>query len=272
MAYKLIALDMDGTVLTSDKRITAATQEAVAQASARGFEVALCTGRSYSELREALEAMPSIRYAVCCNGASVVDGATLAQLYSNPLPLSLAQQVYGILSHFDMQFEVFAGTKVYTQRHCCANPAHYGVGPLLPLITETRLPVDNMTEFLATLTIPVNKINIFFPTASMRDDAWREAAVCPVSLTTSEPTNLEVNLPSADKGDGLAHLAAHLGLRREEVVAIGDNLNDLQMLEYAGLAVAMGNAVEQAKLRADSITDTNDNDGVAKAIHSLWAD
>ena len=266
MDCKLIALDMDGTVLTSDKRITSATREAAALAADHGIEVALCTGRTYSELGEALAAMPVIRYAVCCNGASVMDGKTGKQLYNNPLPLSTVMEVYRILSPYEMEFEVFADGKVYTPRHCCADPARYGVGNLLPLIRATRLPVDDMETFLAALPVPVDKINIFFPTASLRDEARRAIAHCPAALATSEPTNLEVNLPTANKGDGLSHLADYLGIRREQVMAIGDSYNDLGMLEYAGLAVAMGNAVEEAKRRADVITATNDEDGVAKAI------
>lgn len=114
----------------------------------------------------------------------------------------------------------------------------------------------------------MEKFSVMYPKVELRDEAWRAVlAACPdVEATTSLGSNIELNAPGVTKGSGLLALAEKLGLRRDQVMAVGDSGNDLSMIEDAGLGVAMGNATPEILAAADAVTADNNHDGVALAI------
>jgi len=132
----------------------------------------------------------------------------------------------------------------------------------------TRDVYPNIIEFLETCRKPVEKINLFFPEIEERTKVRKVLEeIDGILITSSMPTNLEINAPGATKGGGIRRLAEHLGLKREQTMAMGDGENDFSMILEAGIGVAMKNGRPDLCKAADYITDTNDEDGVASAIY-----
>lgn len=270
METRLIAVDLDGTLLRSDRTLSPATIDAVAAAAARGLEVVIASGRTLSETRHLLAQLPQIRYLVGNTGAFVLDTQTDTYLHFSPVPLSLVQAAWQRLKDQDMLFEVNCGGEIYIPTHRLKEVPRFEEACGNHTLHETRRGIDDYDTWLNQLQEPVTKLHLYFPTSEIRDAAQaRLSDLEGVDLCTSDPVDLDVTAQGVHKGTGVERLAEHLGLRREQVMTIGDSGNDLGMLRYAGTAVAMANASDEAKALADFVTDTNDNDGVAKVLNSL---
>ena len=265
---RLVALDLDGTVFNDKKEITPRTLAAIRNAVARGVAVLPATGRTASGIPAAFTSIPGVRYALTSNGASVVDLTTGEQLVNQPFGTEQALKIYDLLEQGGGMMSIFIGGKSYTTRENAEN--HMDVVPenLKSYFRTTRIEVDDMHATLRTHAHEIEKYSLIYHDEAERDAAWRAIeAACPgMELTSSLPGNMEINAPGVTKGSGLLALAAHLGLRREQTMAVGDSGNDRAMVEAAGLGVAMGNATDDIKEIADATTDDNNHDGVAKAI------
>ena len=265
---RLVALDLDGTVFNDKKEITPRTLAAICAACARGVAVLPATGRTASGIPTAFTSIPGVRYALTSNGASVVDLQTGEQLVNQPFKTEDALKIYDILAQGGGMMSIFIGGKSYTTRANAEN--HMDVVPenLKEYFRTTRIEVDDMHATLRKYAHEIEKYSMIYHDAAERDAAWHTVeTVCPgVELTSSLPRNMEINAPGVTKGSGLLALAAHLGLTREQTMAVGDSGNDSAMLAAAGLGVAMGNATDDVKKIADVTTEDNNHDGVAAAI------
>lgn len=265
---RLVALDLDGTVFNDKKEITPRTLAAIRNAVARGVAVLPATGRTASGIPAAFTSIPGVRYALTSNGASVVDLQTGQQLVKQPFATADALKIYDILARGGGMLSIFIGGKSYTTRENAAH--HMDVVPenLREYFRTTRVEVEDMRATLQAHAHEIEKYSMIYHNEAERDAAWRAVQkACPgMELTSSLPGNMEINAPGVTKGSGLLALAAHLGLRREQTMAVGDSGNDRAMIEAAGLGVAMGNATDDIKEIADATTDDNNHDGVAKAI------
>ncbi|WP_343209422.1 Cof-type HAD-IIB family hydrolase [Anaerolentibacter hominis] len=266
---KLVALDLDGTLLNSSGEIDTDTCETIRRYARQGTEFAFCTGRSSCELVPFAALLPEIHYAVTCNGAYAVDLTDGYNIYENLIPMDEVRSIYQSLCDFDMLFELFADGTVYSPEPALRDLSRYEVPHLESLIRETRQGISDFPEFIASRTDPVGKINIFFPGAAYRDQARIHALSLPYDISYQEKTNLEFNKQGVNKGDGLAQLIRYIGISPTDVMAIGDNNNDLTMGRAADLFIAMGNACEELKHIADYITADNNSSGVAKAIRKF---
>ena len=270
METRLIAVDLDGTLLRTDRTLSPATIEAVAAAAERGLEVVIASGRTLSETRHLLAQLPQVHYLVGNTGAFVLDLRTNTYLHFSPVPLSLIQEAWRQLRQEDILFEVNCGGEIYIPTDRLAEVPRFEDACGNHTLHETRRGGDDYDQWLETLQEPVTKLHLYFPTGEARDAAQvRLGKLKGVDLCTSDPVDLDMTAHGIHKGVGVARLAEHLGLSREQVMAIGDSGNDLGMLRYAGTAVVMANGSDEAKALAHRLTDTNDNDGVAKVLNSL---
>ena len=268
MAIKLIGIDIDGTLLNSKKELTRGTLEALWTAAEQGVEIVISTGRFLSEFLELVEALPMMHYAVTCTGAQVLDLRTGKTLCRHALTASELKRLYEKLKDLDAMLQVFserdgrihnrASDLVQSERFC---------GPALaPVLRRTHEAEADLDSFVSQYTGTTNKLHLFFPSAAVKAQALDRLSGEPYTLLSSADNDLELMALGVDKALGLRELAAHLGLDRSQVMAIGDGSNDAAMLRYAGLGVAMGNASPEAKAAADQITASNDEGGVAHAI------
>lgn len=269
---KLIAMDVDGTLLNSRGEVTPEVKAAFEAAHRAGIGLALGTGRVRAECVPVLRQLPELDYMVNCTGASVYNLRERKLVYSNFIPMETVREVYERLRPVNCLFEVMADGLVY----CDAGKfpemsASYPDGHIeyyMNTIRTTRT-LTNMEGFLRDRTEPVTKLHIFF---RLPEDSLRaEALVSDMDLLIlrSVPENLELNMPDVNKGIGLRALAESLGLERGEVMAIGDNTNDSGMLEYAGCPVLVANANPAVLPLGKYMTKSNDESGVAYAINCL---
>ena len=271
MDIRLIAVDLDGTLLKDDKTLSPATIRAVARAAGAGVEVALATGRSLCECTELLEQLPDIRYAVTCTGAQVLDCRTGRELFFSPLPGGMVREIWQRLRDLDVLFEVFQGPHIFVPEPQGRRIACFEASSGNPTLHQTRRPVEDFDRWIARLASPVTKIHMYFLNPETRDTAWDRVRDLRVYSCTSGPVDLEIMAQGINKGTGLSHLAGYLALEPAQVMAVGDSGNDLGMLEYAGVRAVMANGSEDLKALADIITDTNEHDGVARLLEDLTA-
>ena len=270
MEYKLLALDMDGTVLSDDSvSVSQANLDAINAAIARGVIVVYCTGRMRNRLPEMLQqGAPGMRYAVTSNGAAVVDFYTGEVLHADGMSPRLASDLAARLGAYPIPIDVYCDGNDYCDRRTAALIQE------LPFslsrkraIMRGRFVVEDLPAFLASTELVVEKFNLLYLADDLRPEILglldRTEGIC---VSSSCPGNAEINAAGVNKGTGLRRLCDYLGVYPDQVMAIGDNGNDREMMEFAGLAVAMENATEDILALADDVTASNMADGVAVAI------
>lgn len=265
---KMIGLDLDGTLLTTRKEITPYTREVITRAIEQNVEVLVATGRpAYGIPKELLE-FPGMRYAVTANGARVMEVQTGRVLYENLLEPDIAERVLAVFADYDALYEVFIDGNGYTKAESMKHLEDYYPRPsMVQYMEQTRIPVDSVRTVLRERNKPVDKVHGVFRYEAQRQEAAKRLAQIPgLEVTEALGNNLEVNRAGTNKGMGMLKLGEILGIKQEEIMACGDGMNDYEMLRTVGFGVAMGNGDEEVKKIADYITDTNDEDGVAKAI------
>lgn len=268
---KLVAMDMDGTLLNSAKQLPEENRKTIEEYAARGIVFAFCTGRVMNELELISGELPSVKYAITCNGAYVKDMTgkdAENEIFNDTLTVEEVRKIYDTIDAMgmDMMFELQADGVVYAARYCIEHPEKYGVAYIKQLIRDTRVPVEDMKEYLRERKRNIGKVNIFFPNTETRDEVWKKIEHIKYDLSYSEPTNIEINKVGANKGKGLKKLAEYLGLGLNEVMAIGDNFNDIELLKATKNSVVMANAPEEIKQYGNYVTLSNDENGVAHAI------
>lgn len=268
---KLIALDLDGTLLDSQKNLSHKNETVLKACINQGIWIVPCTGRIWGGTPSFIRTFPGIRYAITTNGAIVEDLLEHRVLDERKLSCDLALDILTLAKSFHTMYDAYVGGKAFGERRFVDVMTEYGVDPLLQtMVRSTREFVPDVLARIEQLGEPVEKINYFFGDMAERARA-REALMKrgDVIVTSSFTNNLEINAIGATKGEGILRLAKHLGIEPEETMGIGDGGNDVTMIQMTGIGVAMGNAEEGLKELADYVTDTNDEDGVALAIEKL---
>lgn len=266
---KLIVLDLDGTLLTTDKKISPANFAALEQATAKGIHIIPCTGRFFRGMPEEVRALPFLRYAITINGADIYDvkeGKSLHQALISP---TRADEVFSVLDTLPVIYDCFQDGWGWMDQTFYNMTDLYGMGEVRPeWIRKMRTPVEDFRGTIRRRNQGIQKTQMFFRDMALRarmlDELPRRFP--DLSITTSLVNNIEINSGDAHKGAALLELCRQLNIAPAETMAFGDGLNDVTMIQTAGIGVAMGNAAQQVKDVADFITDNNDDDGVAKAI------
>lgn len=265
----LIALDLDGTLVTTDKRLTAFSLAALERAAARGAQLVPATGRFFRGMPQALREAAFLRYCITINGAHVYDAVRGVSVSKAEIPCGRALEAMEYLDTQDVIYDCYQDdwgwiTRAFRQRAPAYVPDPY----YLKMLGELRSPVDELKAHLHAVGRDIQKIIIFTRTDELQLELLRTLPerFPDLAVTSSARHNIELNAPAANKGDALRALALALDIPTERVMAVGDGLNDRTMLEAAGIRVAMGNAHPEIKALADFVTDDCDHDGAAKAI------
>jgi len=272
---KLIALDLDGTLLNSETRISAEDGRALEEAAEKGIVIVPCTGRFYRSMPEELRALPFIRYAILMNGAEIYDISEKKALYSADISSERADEVFSLLEKEPCIYDCYFDDWGWMQKSMHEKAALYAAGPkYLELLLKFRKPVENLRDYVRERGGSVQKIQCYCRKKEDRERAFEKLRekFPDMNITSSLSNNVEINAHDADKGAVMLKLCGILGIKREESMAIGDGINDITLMEKAGFSVAMGNAIQKLKDSADFITDTNDQSGVGKAIRHLMTD
>lgn len=264
MPIKLIAIDMDGTLLLPDHTISPAVKAAISSARARGVNVVLCTGRPFSGVENYLRELQMDKpndYCITYNGALVqkaADGSSVAQTALNYDDYRYLEQ---IAREVGSHFHALDRYKLYTANHDISYyTVHESFIANIPLVFCEPENMDKDGEFLKVMMI--DEPAILDRAIAKIPDQVRDR----YTLLKSSPYFLEILDKRVNKGTGVKALAETLGIKREEIMTLGDQENDIAMLEYAGTGVAMDNAIDKVKEISDFITKSNLEDGVAYAI------
>lgn len=269
MNVKLIALDMDGTTLNSKGKLSERTISTLKTATDKNIIVSIATGRTLSELDIITKAnIDCIQYAICANGACVWDLKQKCSIYTNLLSIESIKHIYEVMAPYDFIMDAYIDGKAYAKRTSVETLKSFGISNLhIDFLLKGRESVNNLKAYLLERGKPIEKINIKLSNPEDTRAVWHSLTELPeIAITTSGFDGIEINNKTSNKADGLLNLARYLDVKVEQIMAIGDSPNDKEMLDFAGVSVAMGNAVPEIKKISKFITDTNNNDGVAKAI------
>lgn len=268
---KLIALDLDGTLLDSEKRLSSKNEAVLKECIRRGIEIVPCTGRIWIAVPEFLQKFPGIHYAITVNGAVVENVAEKKVLDEKMMTCEKAMEMIDFARGFNTMYDAYASGRGYGEERFIGRMTEFGIAEhLQSMIHNTRTMVPDLKEQLRSMGRPVEKLNYFFGDMEERKRV-REILMKrdDILVSSAMPYNLEINALGATKGEALMRLAEHLGLNPEETMGFGDGENDLTMIRDAGIGVAMRNGIDLLRENADYVTLTNDEDGVADAIEKL---
>ena len=269
MAIKLVAADMDGTLITNNQELTSRTERAVRDICDRGIIFILNTGRSNSESELYYDRLP-MEYSIFANGTYILNLKTGECPYYLPIDIEDARRIYDIYARFDCLIFIQGDYWVYTvegaEEKCRRFPEY--IEGLATIDLPYRYERD-LGEFINERKDPVEKFHVSFISHEEAEEAYRILSQLPFAVVWCGKYCVEVSNPRADKGLALKWLGEKLGIRREEIMAIGDSGNDRSMIEYAGVGVAMGNSPDSIKEIADHVVPSNDEEGAAWALEHL---
>lgn len=270
---KLVALDLDGTLFDNSSRISKRNLTAIRSITDKGIHVVISTGRPFEGIPFDQIKGTGINYAITANGSGIYEISTGKCLYENAMDEELVTPILNFLLTRDIHMDAFIGGKGYTPIQCVETAQKLTVpSSIKNYIITTRTRLDNILQFIHENQLKVQKMTLnFYPAADgtlIDRETVRKFLMSNPSITTvcGGYNNLEFTRADANKGVGLRKLAEILGVNPDATMAIGDTENDLAIIEAAGIGVAMGNATDAVKARADYVTTTNTKDGVAAAI------
>jgi len=264
MKKKLLVLDIDGTLLNSRKEISPATRAALREMMGKGHKVVLASGRPAPGVRpygQTLELDKYGGYLLAFNGARIVDCSTGKIIYRKTLPPALLPELYRFAR------DNGCGLATHSEQEAVSafEPDEY-------IAMEARingLPVRTVDNFVDYVDFDIYKclMTAEAARAALLEKMLQEECGDRASIYRSEPFFIEVMPKNVDKGDSLARMLEVIGMDREDVVCCGDGYNDISMIRYGGVGVAMGNAQPEVKAAADYVAADNDADGLVEVIN-----
>jgi Cof subfamily protein (haloacid dehalogenase superfamily) len=276
MDYKMVCIDMDGTLLGKGKKVSEESKKAIKEIHDKGVEVVVTTGRIYNNAEYYSNLLGVESPVIAANGAIVREKYTNKVIYENPIQTKECIKLVDMLYKMKMYFHFYTLDSIY-----CSN----NLTQLATKLYMTKQVGDDSLKINYYVINNIEKWKSFF-----RENNGKITKCIAFSLNPEKISKLknslnefddivyfgagrrsvEINNKGVSKGNAVKVLADYYGFKREEIICIGDNENDLSMIEYAGVGIAMGNAIEPVKKIAEYITDTNLENGVAKAINKFF--
>lgn len=261
--YKAVFIDIDGTLIKSNHTISEATFTAVQKLKEKNILIILVSARPLSGITPIAEKIGLLNYPVASlNGACIAADKKI--IFNSTIAIDTITRVYETLCTYD-------ATTIYYEQVQWFSEFQNAATAYEQRITSVPVTIQPFTEtlqyWLHKRTGP-NKIHVIATAAVVNkiQNNLKQLFINDLNIATSKPTYLEVMSIAASKSNAVKLLIEYHNIKRGEIIAIGDNFNDKEMIEFAGTGIAMGNAPAEVKAVADYVTDTNNNDGVAKAL------
>ncbi|MBD2872814.1 Cof-type HAD-IIB family hydrolase [Paenibacillus arenilitoris] len=261
--YDLVALDVDGTLLRDDHVITDAIRDTVRETASRGAQIVLCTGRGPSGAIPVLEELGLTGTIITHNGAATIDAASRSVVHQFDM---VPEQLFGFLDYCrsrNVRFNLNTALEMFVESLTAEEEAMYAHFKEKPSIRNLGA---GLPDSLVKLSV--------FGTKEEMDGVQAEWAGWPQTLKSIRSGDyfIDVHHSDANKGRALQQLAEIRGIDRSRILAIGNYFNDITMLQFAGMGIAMGNSPEGVKQAADAVSLSNNEDGVAAALREYaWA-
>ena len=269
--YKLIAIDLDGTLLNKSKEISQRNMQAIERARNKGVRVVVCSGRVYMGARLFAKQLGLTDPIIACNGAKISENKDGKELFAQHICKDACLEIIDLCHKHNVYYHIYADDIMLSEKMEFATLKYYERNK--QLLPEDRVDIEIVADMKhKILTMPQNvlKFVIISQNADVLSKIRREAhLISQVDVMSSNYDNFEIVDKGVSKGEALKFLSKKLSIPPEEMIAIGDNENDISMLKYAGLGIAMGNGEQCAKEIAQYVTATNEEDGVADAIEKF---
>lgn len=269
---KLVALDLDRTTLNSESHLSEVNRQALIDAINNGVHVCIASGRAFDTLPEDVISVPGIEYAITSNGAAIYRIAGKECLKSYVLTPESVKTILKLTENDIVTYEAFIKGQAFASTEYTAHPEKYGATEhSLAYVKKTRILKDDIVSFILEHCHELDSIDIVVGDEELKKDIMDRIrkATDEIYMTSSISQLLEISYKDAGKKSGVKFLTEYLGLSRENVAAFGDADNDTDMIEYAGVGIAMENAAPHLKQIADHITLHHDKDGVAYAFRNI---
>jgi len=270
---RLIATDLDGTLLDSAMRLSGENKKALERCISNNIEVVIATGRALNAVPDEIREIKGLKWLICSNGAKIYDNITEKQLYASYLSPEALRSVSSLIEDRNIMKEVFVDGVPYVEEIAMKDLGYFGIPEYFrDYVRETRMAIPMIAAFVWKHDTEIENINFIHKNEQDKLNLLYELTKFEglYTLTTSLRFNLEIGGINADKGSALKFICSELGIPAEETMCIGDNNNDVTMLEFAGFSVAMEDASIAAKEAADFVTSSADSDGVALSINSYF--
>jgi Cof subfamily protein (haloacid dehalogenase superfamily) len=271
MDYKLVCIDMDGTLLSDKKTISDRNLRTIRLASEKGVRIAVCTGRIFISADFFSELLGVKSPVIASNGAYIREKDRDEIVYKATLGVEKCKKLLSVFRQFDIYPHYYTSDTVFTEKLVYSSSFYEEVNKTLPKDRQVKIVlVKDWNE-----TFEKNEKEIFKGIGV--DDDIEKIQKAKIALrgmvdfevVSSRFDNFEVMNKGVSKGSSVKILADYYGINKEQIICIGDSENDLSMIKFAGLGVAMGNADEAVKEAAKYITESNNCDGVAKTIEKF---
>ncbi|WP_096440272.1 Cof-type HAD-IIB family hydrolase [Alteribacter populi] len=273
MTYRLLALDIDGTLLRSNHKLAKETKEAVEYVRSKGVYVTLATGRTYPSAKKVAKALKVDDHELITHDGAFIGSSVDEPMFVRRLDSDRIFQIVDILEnyhcHIRLLHEKYAlANKIKQKNHLIAR-MNMGVGD--PLLYAVNF-VDSLSHHLIDQPLTVPKIKAHFWNEMEREDALEELeeVVSGVRLTSSDEYSVDITDAAVSKARGLQVIGQKLNIGLQEMVAVGSFENDQEMIAQVGLGVAMGQAPQSVKDVADWVTRSNDQNGVGYMIKEVF--
>ncbi|MDV4151871.1 Cof-type HAD-IIB family hydrolase [Clostridium sp. AL.422] len=276
MTYKMVCIDMDGTLLGKRKRISKESKEVIKKIHNKGVEIVVTTGRIYNNAAYYSHLLGVESPVIAANGAIVRDKHSNKVIYENPIKTEVCIKLIELLYKMDFFFHfytldgIYCGdkiTKFGTKLYMTKQAGYENLKIKYYIISK----LEEWKEFFKRTNGQITKCIAFSLDPDKIDKLKKELnEFKDIVYFGAGSRSIEINHKGVSKGRAVKALADYYGIKREEIVCIGDNENDISMIEYAGLGVAMGNAIDQVKALADYITDSNKEEGVSNALKKIF--
>jgi len=268
---KLVASDLDGTLLNKNKEITPRLFDALKKLDELGIYFVPSTGRPFGTVPKAIKELPFLKYVITSNGAAIYDAAEQKNIIENFLTPEAVDAVIKIAKELPVITEYFIEGKAYIAKDIYDDLAPFNLTEShVTYIKNSRTPVEDFWNEMKRNNTVLENINLVFADMELRKEIWdRLKALGLASVTAATTKNIEITSLFATKAKALEKLCEVLGFTRENVLAMGDGDNDMPMIEFAGIGVAMANGEDHIKGAADIIADDCDDFGAAKILEQI---
>ncbi|MBQ3597294.1 MAG: HAD family phosphatase [Clostridia bacterium] len=250
--YKIISIDLDGTLLDTDMHVSNANKVAIEQFKNMGGFVVPNSGRSFGEMPIELRQDPNVRFYICSDGGDIFDKYQNSHIFLG-MDRSMFERVYDIVKDYDVFLMVHTNGDSFVDKKLfnLQSMQEYNVNKYFIAHTfENCKTTDDMQNLIDTVQ-KVELLVVFFKNLNDKPQCWKRLEQIGMHVAPTSSGNIEISAPTAGKGNGLIKLAEHLGIPISQTMAVGDNYNDEDMLSKAGLSVAVENAKEQIKQKTN---------------------
>ena len=273
MQIKLIAMDLDGTLLNSAHTVSAETRRAINLARRAGIYTAAATGRPLSALPDYILDGSIVDFAITSNGSSIFSLPAKERIYVRKLPEEAVRRFLLIAQDLGVTVEVYIDGFAYCIAEYYRKPTDFNLPERMDTyVPATRQPVDEMQLFIEENIDSIEGLTFITPDEALRLEIRGRLSEIPgIYTTSSAPYYIETANGEVSKAAALRFLASRLGISQSQVVAFGDGGNDLEMILDAGAGIAMANSSPELIEAADFVTASNDDDGIAQFICKILA-